>query len=516
MPRLLCAFLAAVAWAHAPITPPMRGPLHIEGPRIVDSTGAPGQLRGAVLPGVDAATVATLGVLRLRWNFNAVRIPLIASDWRRDGKAYLDRVAVAVARARDAELIVILAAGNGDRAFWTACAAALRDTPNVIFSPASNSGGGGWQEIYDAIRATGARQIIGLPPNAGVRGDNLMYETNLAVGATDEFGTLPGRVPVYAGEWGPTDCTTLPTDPRAVSDLVFTTLSDLDTRGIHWTASTFEPGSLLQDTTDYEPSTFANTWRCGEPGMGQTVLSWMTGDPTGFGYLRKEAIASAAGGPASPAAPGQLLSIYIEQMGPAPDQSGSLQANGKLPLQLGGTEVFFDGQPAPILFAGQYQINVQAPPTLIPGKEAVLQVVFRGVPSNRLPIEVVPAAPEIFHDIFTKNALALNENGTRNTEANPALAGSIVVLFATGTGATTPAATAGQPAPSPHPLLTQPAALQVDGQDALVLFAGEVPGFIGLSQINARLPRQLPRGAVPVKLKIGANETRAPIVIQVR
>jgi uncharacterized protein (TIGR03437 family) len=508
MPRLLFALLAVAAWAHAPITPPMRGPLRVDGPRIVDSTGAPGQLRGAALPSVDAATVATLGVLRLRWNFNAVRIPLNVSEWQRDGKAYLDRVAVAIGRARDAELIVILAAGN-DRNFWTACATAFRDTPNIIFSP-------GAPEPYSAIRATGARQIVSIPTNATVQGDNLMYEANLVVGAKDSFGTLPGRVPVYAGEWGPTNCNALPTDPRAVSDLVFLTLSELDTRGIHWTAATFEPGSLLQDTTDYEASVFENTWRCGQPGMGQTVLSWMTGDPTGFGYLRKEAIASAAGGPSSPAAPGQLLSIYIEQMGPAPDQSASLQPNGTLPTNLGGTEVLFDGHPAPILFAGQYQINVQAPPTLTPGKESILHVVYKGVPSNHMAIEVVSAAPEIFHDIFTKNAIALNENGTRNTDANPAAAGSIVVLFATGTGSTAPAATAGQPANSPHPLLTQPAAVQVDGRDAEVLFAGEVPGFVGLSQINARLPRQLPPGAAPLKLRIGANESRSPVVLQIR
>jgi len=514
MPRFLFALFTVAAWAHAPITPAMKGPLRVDGPRIVDATGVPGQLRGAALPNLDAATVAALGTMRLRWNFNAVHIPVEPSQWQREGQPYLNRAAAAVARARDAELIVFLSAAEpATPAFWAACATALRDTPNIVFSLGA---GANSQDIHDAIRNAGARQIISIAFGSAVRGENLIYEAPLAVGAKDPFGTQAGRVPVYAARWGPTDCALLPPDPRAVSDLVFTTLSDLDTRGIHWTAATFEPGSLLQNITDFEPSLFAADWRCADPGMGQTVLSWMTGDLTGFGYLRKDAIASAAGGPATNVSPGALLSLYIEQMGPAPDQPAALTAEGRLPFSLGGAEVYFDGQKAALLFAGQYQINVQAPPNLTPGKQSILQVIYKGVPSNRLPVDIVPAAPEIFHDPFTKNALALNENGSRNGPSNPAAAGSIVVLFATGTGSATPSAAAGQPAPFPHPVLTVPASVQIDGQSAEVLFAGEVPGFIGLAQINVRLPRQGSPGAAPIKLKIGNSESGAPVTITIR
>jgi len=524
-PRPLLALFAVAAWAHAPITPALAGPLRTEGARIVDSTGAIGQLRGAVLPDVDAATTATLGVMRRRWNFNAVRIPVRVADWQRDGRAYLDLAAAAVARAREAELAVILVAEESTpsaatRAFWTACATQFRDSPNVIFSLFRQAPAGTdpavWQDLFNAIRATGARQIVASPVGATITGENILYEAIPAVGGGNVFGNLPGRVPVYAGEWGLTDCSALPLDPRAVSDLVFTTLYDFDDRGISWTASDFTPGGLLLDAAEYEPASFTPAWRCGQPGMGQTVLTWMTGDPIGFGYLRKEAISSAAGGPSSPASPGQLLSLYIEQMGPAPDQFGRLDATGKLPAQLGGTTVLFDGEPAPILFAGQYQINVQAPRTLTPGTETLLQVIYRGVPSNRLRVEVVPAAPEIFHDGSRRNAIALNENGSPNSTANPAAPGSIIVLFATGTGLTAPTGTTGQPAPSPHPVLTQPATLSVNGLPAEVLFAGEAPGFIGLSQINARLPRQLTAGSASLILGVGDRKSQAPVTLSVR
>jgi len=298
-PRLMLVLLAAAAWAHAPLTPALRGPLRTEGARIVDSTGATGRFRGAVLPDLDAATAATLGAMRIRWNFNAVRIPVRVSDWQRDGRAYLDRVGIAVAPARDAEMIVILVAeGEPANGFRAACAAAFRDVLNVVFSLSRRRAAtADWPALFDTIRAAGARQIVSAPADTPIRGENVVYEAPVAVGSGNVFGSLLGRVPVYAGEWGLTDCPALPSDPLAVSDLVFKTLYDFDDRGISWTASDFAPESLLRAAIGYEPSAFGSGWRCGQPGMGEAVLTWMSGDPTGFGCLRKDAIASAAGRP---------------------------------------------------------------------------------------------------------------------------------------------------------------------------------------------------------------------------
>jgi uncharacterized protein (TIGR03437 family) len=291
----------------------------------------------------------------------------------------------------------------------------------------------------------------------------------------------------------------------AGSDAVFQAMYDFDVAGVHWTAAGFGVGGLLRDTVDYEATA-----------VGATILSWMTGDPIGFGYLRKEAIASAAGGPASAAAPGALLSLYIEQMGPAPDVFGRLGADGRLPLELGGTEVFFDGLRVPVLFAGQYQVNVQVPYTVVPGRPVLVQVFYRGVPSNRLFLDVVPAAGELFHDVFTRVAVALNEYGSRNGEGRAAAGGSIVVLFGTGLGAVAPLGVAGVPAASPHPVVTLPVSVFVDGVEGEVLFAGEVPGFVGLAQINVRLGRVLRAGGVPVVLRVGGRESQAAVVVWVR
>ena len=474
---LLLAVMAVAVWAHAPITPAMRGPLRVEGARVLDAAGVVGQMRGAVLADVDSATVATLGVMRLRWNFNTVRIPVRAAD--------LGRVAAVVERAGAADLVVVLASIETSTAFWGALAGALREAPNVVFSVGS-------AEMLGVIRGAGARQIVAVPLSGGlVAGENVIYE------GAGPFAGFAGRVPVYAGEWGAAGL--------AGSDAVFQAMYDFDVAGVHWTALGFGAGGLVRDTVDYAGTA-----------VGETILSWMTGDPIGFGYLRKEAIASAAGGPASPAAPGALLSLYIEQMGPSPDLFGRLGADGRLPLELGGTEVFFDGVRVPVLFAGQYQVNVQVPYTVVPGRAALVQVFYRGVPSNRLLLDVVPAAGELFHDVFTRGVVALNEDGSRNGEGRPAGAGSSVVLFGTGLGMVAPLGVAGLPAVSPHPVVALPVSVFVDGVEGEVLFAGEVPGFVGLAQINVRLGRVLRVGSVPVVLRVGGRDSQAAVVVWVR
>jgi hypothetical protein len=93
--------------------------------QLVDSTGAAFLLRGVVMPGLEAIapTAADLAnvramngftfrVIQQRWNMNAVRLPVSAAVWKRDGKAYLDRIAAIVALAHGEGLVAVLAHGG--------------------------------------------------------------------------------------------------------------------------------------------------------------------------------------------------------------------------------------------------------------------------------------------------------------------------------------------------------------------------------------------------------------------
>jgi uncharacterized protein (TIGR03437 family) len=459
-------------------------------------------------------------------------------------------------------------------AFWRAWAGHFKDNTRVIFAafhqpsarnvPGAVAGsrtamdwefwlrGGttanglraaGMQELVDTIRSTGAEQIIAVPAFHDalgfrsftsafeVRGGNVIYEFHpyydyaLSNSERDAaFGFLASRLPLYAGEWGATlnddgqGCAKLPRDLEGIYAILFETLSYFDSRLIAWTAASFRAGSLIRDLAEYTPTTLGQSWTCSEattpqPGIGESLIFWMTGDPIGFGSLRADQIASVAGGPPTPVAPGQLISIYVEQLGPAVPVTAGFADDGRLPTNLAGTQVLFDGVPAPVLYAGSFQINAQVPYSLAGARTATMQVIYRHVPSNRLVIEVVDAAPELFHDPFTRAAIALNEDGSRNGPTAPASPGSIAVLFATGGGQTSPAGATGVQASSPHSLLTLPVDATVGGLKAEVLFAGDVPGFVGLVQINIRLPSTLgpfqSSRLVPVLLTIGGRTNRA-------
>jgi uncharacterized protein (TIGR03437 family) len=594
--RRFCFLLAAccgLLWTHAPVLPPIRGPLTVRGNQVLDADAGPVLMRGVVFPGLEssepqpAMSNATFGVLRLRWNVNTVRLPVSVELWVRDGQRYLDRVASAVALANSNELAVGIAARESGGlptantvAFWRAVAAHFRENPRVVFSifhqpssrgiPGTETGqrtssdwqfwrlGGiastgerifGMQDVVDAIRLTGARQLVavpafhdafgfaGLTAEHEIRDSNILYEVQpyfdiAATGAVRDrgFGELASRRPVYAGEWGAPirdggpACQALPRDPQDLSRLLFETLLYFENRGISWTVASFRPGNLVEDYSEFQPTLIERPFTCGQasnpqPGIGTAILVWTTGDPGGFGYLRREAIANAAGGPAAPLAPGQLITLYAEQLGPREDTAARFDAEGRLPASIDGTRVLIDDVAAPLLFAGQFQITLQVPYSLTPGSMASMRA-FRGhIPSNQVLLPVVEAAPELFHSFPLRYAIAVNEDGSLNSMSNPAGAGAIVVLYASGCGPITPARPAGRAAGLPHPVFLLPVAATVDSQPAEVLFAGEVAGFAGLGQINVRLPASLAGNMtrlVPVSISAGERRSANPVSIWVR
>ena len=90
---------------------------------------------------------------------------------------------------------------------------------------------------------------------------------------------------------------------------------------------------------------------------------------------------------------------------------------------------------------------------------------------------------------------------------NPAARGSVIQIYATGGGETTPSLLPGEAAPaSGTPLVTtnvQPT-VTIGGQPATVQFSGMAPGYVGLWQINAQIPQTVtPGNAVPLVVTAG-------------
>jgi uncharacterized protein (TIGR03437 family) len=111
-------------------------------------------------------------------------------------------------------------------------------------------------------------------------------------------------------------------------------------------------------------------------------------------------------------------------------------------------------------------------------------------------------------------AAVLNQDNSQNFATNPAARGTVIQIFATGAGATTPTLAAGTPAPaSGNPLVytqVQPT-VTIGGENAAVQFSGMAPGFVGVWQINAVVPQSASPGS-SVSLSVTAGGLQSNVV----
>ncbi|MBK9166677.1 MAG: hypothetical protein IPM24_04345 [Bryobacterales bacterium] len=228
-------------------------------------------------------------------------------------------------------------------------------------------------------------------------------------------------------------------------------------------------------------------------------------------------IVPAAGLHPGPIAPGQLVSLFGESLGPETPVTAVFDANGILPARLGGVEVRFNGRPAPLLHAQSGQINAQAPYTIDGAPRATVEVWRDGRLRASAEVEVQRANPALFTlDDSSGAILALNGDNSLNFSWNGAAPGSIVTMFATGEGQTDPPSIEGRMAAIPLARPVLPVSLLVGGQPAEILYAGAAPGLAGILQVNARVPRSLAPGPAPVSLSVGSAASRPGLTIQIR
>lgn len=117
-----------------------------------------------------------------------------------------------------------------------------------------------------------------------------------------------------------------------------------------------------------------------------------------------------------------------------------LNARERLPVELGGTSVLFDGKPAPVLFASPEHAVAVAPLDL--GSETLVEIHYQRGATNAVLMRVAQnpglltafysARPPYDTSAAPAPGLAQNEDGTWNGEDNPARAGSRIRVFLTG------------------------------------------------------------------------------------
>jgi uncharacterized protein (TIGR03437 family) len=195
-------------------------------------------------------------------------------------------------------------------------------------------------------------------------------------------------------------------------------------------------------------------------------------------------------------APGELIGIYGTNLGPSAGILAGLEG-GALPSILGGTQVLLNGTPVPLLWTGADQVNAVVPFEIASAQTISIQVRANGATSNTVQLQELPTEPAVI--THTGSAAALNQDGSINSQANPAQLGSIVSVFLNGAGLENPTPTDGTLASvGPRPAL--PVSVQASAaagyfatwEDCALAYAGAAPDEIsGLLQVNFQLPAQV-------------------------
>jgi len=220
----------------------------------------------------------------------------------------------------------------------------------------------------------------------------------------------------------------------------------------------------------------------GNNDSSQQKLNVYVGDATPVIH----AVSNAASFAGIAQAPGTLVSIYGTYRDSAPQIAA----------------VSFDGIPAPVLYAGPAQINSVIPFELSGHASAMAMVSVNGLTSAPYAFNLTDTSPSIFR--FG----VLNQDSSQNSADNPAAAGSVLQIFATGAGVFIPPLADGSivPIAPPYPVPAAPVSVSIGGLPAQIEYAGAAPALVaGMLQVNAVVPASLNSGIQRILLTVGRN-----------
>ena len=242
---------------------------------------------------------------------------------------------------------------------------------------------------------------------------------------------------------------------------------------------------------------------------GKVYMPTGSNQVTAYGLLPVPgitAVTSAASLTSAAVAPGELIAIFGNSIGPPAPVGLALDPAGTVATSLGGVRVSFDATPAPLLYAAAGQINAVVPFEIAGKSTTVMQVSAPGGAMFTATLPVSTAAPAVFLTSASGQGAILNTDYSVNSPANPAARGSWVAIYATGAGLLSPAVADGAIVSAVSlPVTATPISVTIGGQTATVSYQGAAPGLVaGVVQINAQVPANVsPGAAVPVTISAG-------------
>jgi uncharacterized protein (TIGR03437 family) len=221
---------------------------------------------------------------------------------------------------------------------------------------------------------------------------------------------------------------------------------------------------------------------------------------------------AASGGLNGMVAPGEIISLYGNGMGPAAPV-GAVPQNGRFPVSLGGVQVLLNGAPIPLLYVSDTQINAEIPSSL-QGDEnglAVMQIMGASVALQAFRVAVAASAFGVFRHPGTDSLSVINPDGTLNTPENPVAPGGYVSVYGSGFGRVPGYTIDGAVAAAANNYCSSCQLRILVTLDLKIIetvqYFGPSPGLIdGLIQINFQIPAQ--GGAVVYYIVPGSTQSQ--------
>jgi uncharacterized protein (TIGR03437 family) len=214
---------------------------------------------------------------------------------------------------------------------------------------------------------------------------------------------------------------------------------------------------------------------------------------------------------ATTVAPGGLMTIYGKNLAKVGTNLDGWTGKN-IPAQLNGVAVAIGGQRARLLYVSPTQINAEVPLETAAGTQS-LSVNNGAALSAPVNVKVAATAPAIFVSNGA-GVVVKNSDFSLVGADNPARAGDVIVIYATGLGQTTPGLTTGLLADSKTTANTAPVAATIGGQNAEVVYSIAAPGYVGLYQVAVKVPAGV-TGNPALILKQGAvNSNSVTVAVQ--
>jgi uncharacterized protein (TIGR03437 family) len=209
---------------------------------------------------------------------------------------------------------------------------------------------------------------------------------------------------------------------------------------------------------------------------------------------------------------GSIATVFALGVRDAP--GAALAQTIPLPEALEGISVTVEGRAAPLYGVaaggGTEQVNFQVPWEAAGRDRVTVAITRNGVASAPVAVPLAGAQPGVFTRNGADAIVVTIPGNTLVSAAAPAEKGQLVYFYATGLGPVRNAPATGAASPR-SPLADTVGAVRatLGGVPCEVLFAGLAPDFVGLYQVNIRIPASAPSGNLELVVSAGGADSPA-------